>query len=184
MCTTQKHMKAWNRKAVCSPDGAASLLIVSEEGNLRNLFPESSTVGAPGTSRYSTTTSGVCWTKYQLPRDLLKKPAQAHEKSQKKDLTSHICVWEHDLRNLLSRTSSSKEHHKLTCAFLADQKALHIWSYAPEQVQGLFQTGHLDIHFSCHSEFWYLYAQAPGEIANTSQGRWTLWRIQPLWIFH
>lgn len=56
-------MQAWNRKDLCSPDGAASLLIDSKWGNLRNVFPESCTLGAPGTSRHdSTSTTGVCWT--------------------------------------------------------------------------------------------------------------------------
>lgn len=89
ICSTQKHMQAWNRKDVCSPDGAASLLIDSKWGNLRNLFPESCSLGAPGTSRHdSTATTGVCWTTFFYsgphPKKRQKQPKHT-KKSQRKD---------------------------------------------------------------------------------------------------
>lgn len=181
ICTAQKQVQAWNRKAVCSPDGAASLLIASKWGKLRNLFPERCPVRVSGTSRHGpVTTSGVWWTNHSYsglyPKKYLKKKITSKytQKSQKKDLAGHICV----LRKWPQKPAA--QNHLLTGA----PQTLHCPLSAHGHTQGIFQTDQLDIYFSCDSEFWCLCAWGPEKIASKSQVHWILQTIQQLWLFH
>lgn len=89
----------------------------------------------------------------------IQKQSPKHtRKSQKKDLTSHTCMWEKDLRSqdwLL--TGVPRTHMGWP------ESSLHTSLYSPGHAQGLFQTNQLDIYFFCDSEFWCLSAWGPWE---------------------
>lgn len=90
-----------------------------------------------------------------------RKSPNRTKKSQKKDSTSHISACENYFRRLHCLLTGAPQTH--TCFPGWPESSLHTSLYAPGHTQGLFQTDHLDIDFSCDSEFWCLSAWGPWE---------------------